>query len=116
MIKFNVFTGNLDLINRSSESAGPGSSNFSYKVIKSTESISVPENQQMLFSGDILVNGDLLVSGEIKEVTQYDNQSFFYTTILENENVEIGLNRLLLYKENLMVLGNLMVSGTLGVV
>jgi hypothetical protein len=91
---------------------GDSAENFSHKFIPNGSSKEVPENQQMLFDGDLLVYGDLLVSGEIKEITDFGNDSFFYTKIISTENVTVNTNRLLLYKDNLMVDGNLLVYGT----
>lgn len=39
--------------------------NFSYKKVETSESIVIPENQQMLLRGDITIDGDLTVDGEL---------------------------------------------------
>lgn len=110
--EFNPFTGTFDLVGAGG-GGGFSPDNFSYKKILNSEIKTVPENQQMLFSGDIMVQGTLRVLGEIKEIRNAEPDNFFYTKIEAFEFVRVKLNRLLLYKSNLIVHGNLVVEGTL---
>jgi hypothetical protein len=39
--------------------------NFSYKKVVSGSTVTIPINQQMIYSGDLVVDGDLIINGEI---------------------------------------------------
>lgn len=108
--EFNPFTGTFDIVG-SGSGGGFSPDNFSYKKILPLEVKTIPENQQMLFSGDLMVEGTILVNGEIKDVTNFELEEYFYTLIELGKNVFVKANRLLLYKDNIMVHGNLLVYG-----
>lgn len=44
---------------------GGGVENFSYKVIPSGKSVTIPQNQQMVVSGGFTLNGELILEGEL---------------------------------------------------
>jgi len=46
-------------------SGGGGEDHFSYKVVVTGKSVTVPENQQMVVSGGITIDGELVLDGEL---------------------------------------------------
>jgi hypothetical protein len=44
---------------------GGGDDNFSYKVVVTGKSVTVPANQQMVVSGGITIDGELILNGEL---------------------------------------------------
>lgn len=59
--KFNPITGLLDLVNETTQ-------NFSYKKIVTGQTVTIPENQQMLYVGTIEIDGTLIINGDAIEV------------------------------------------------
>ena len=103
---FNPLSGKFDFV-------GDSGGSFSLKVIAADEEIEIPENQQMLFHGDLMVEGNLMVSGEAFQVRQSEPESTFWTTVPVNKTIKIRQNRVLFYGTNFMVNGNLRVEGEL---
>ena len=64
--KFNPLTGQLDLVGTSTGSASPD--NFSYSYIAGSTTVTIPENQQMLYVGPITIDGTLVINGTAIEV------------------------------------------------
>lgn len=109
MFKFNPLTGKLDISKSGGDASSPN--NYSHKTIEEGSLETIPDGQQMLFTGDLIVRGDLMVSGEAKEINCKE-ESFFFTTIKPQETIVVRPNRLLFYKTNLSVQGNIRVLGT----
>lgn len=61
--KFNPITGLLDLVNQSTSTQ-----NFSYNKIVTGQTVTIPENQQMLYVGPITIDGTLVIDGQAIEV------------------------------------------------
>ncbi len=59
--KFNPITGLLDLVNETTQ-------NFSYKKIVTGQTVTIPENQQMIYVGTIEIDGTLIINGDAIEV------------------------------------------------
>ena len=55
-IRFNPFTGQLDLVKPD---------NFSYETIKTGKTLKIPLNQQMIVHDTITLNGDLILKGQL---------------------------------------------------
>jgi len=65
-VKFNPFTGTFDLIGSASASVD----NFSYNVIASGVTVTIPLNQQMtVVGGNLELVGTLNIIGELAVVT-----------------------------------------------
>lgn len=61
--KFNPFTGTLDLVG--SGGSSPSADNFSYNVVASLTTVTIPTNQQMVVVGPISIDGVLNVDGNL---------------------------------------------------
>lgn len=93
--------------------SGEGSGGFSFKVITENQSITIPENQQMLVDGHMRVFGHLKVLGEIVNISQRQKEKFFFD-LIETGQVEIvEPNRFLGYKDHIRINGHLRVNGRL---
>ena len=109
MFKFNVFTGTFDIVNKDQAAV----QQFSFKKIESSESITIPENQQMLVDGHTKVLGHMTVLGSMIDISARTARQFFYDVITTNEVVEVPQNMLLLFNNHLTILGHLRVNGRL---
>jgi hypothetical protein len=105
-VTFNPFTGRFDFVG----AASAATPNFSYKEVPEGTSVNIPENQQMIFDGPLLVKGDLLVSGDAIDISGRGADGTCFFNEVEN-NFTVPAKRLLLYKRNLLITGNLRVLG-----
>ena len=92
------------------EESKSGKINFSVVKVLEGETVVVPENQQMLYIGDISIAGDLLINGDIRQITNTYYDSFSLGTVEENECIVIPENKVLFYR-NLRVLGDIRLLG-----
>jgi len=106
-IDFNPFTGRFDLVG---EGAGGGNDNFSYTRIEDGSFVTIPENQQMLYSGDLYLLGDLYQYGGLFQVS--DTRVSQVSLVPENTVHQIYSNEVMFYK-NLRILGDLRIHGDL---
>lgn len=107
--KFNPIEGRLDLVGVGGGDSSPD--NFSYLDVDLE--VTVPEGQQMLVSGHVVVGGHLIVLGDLVDISGRHTESFFYDEIGIDEVVEVKPKKLLLYHNHLSVLGVLRVNGRL---
>lgn len=108
---FNPITGQLDLVGSSSGGASPD--NFSYLSVADGETVEIPEGQQMLYDGSIVVDGTLDVSGEISEIVNYSDWSFGWNTIPADVSLYVQSFRDFLFSGTLTVEGSLTLDGNL---
>jgi hypothetical protein len=102
--KFNPITGNLDLDTKEPD-------NYSKKEINEAQEI--PENQLMLYSGDIYINEALELNGEIEEIVDYSDWSFGWNNIPLLKCIRIPSTRDLLFCAFLEINGTLSIEGRL---
>ena len=63
-VKFNPFTGTFDFTGTGA-TAGATPDNFSYKKIATANTVTIPDNQQMIVaSASIEISGELVLDGE----------------------------------------------------
>lgn len=106
--KFNPLTGQLDIDNDSGASSSVD--NFSYNLIDTGQTITIPDGQQMLYAGDIRILGDLRTLGDLREVDRPNQDAFGLGTVAVGEVVTVPVNKIL-FVRNLRILGDLRVLG-----
>jgi len=94
-----------------SSSGGPP--NFSFNLVDTGESVTVPDGQEMIITQDLVVLGDIMVDGLVTQLPDYEDNCSFWTRIPLNKSIVIQEDRLMLYKSPFTVLGNLRVLGDL---
>jgi hypothetical protein len=109
--KFNPITGNLDLVGSGGSTPGSGGS-FSYQTILSGTSVTIPENQSMIYHNNIRVLGDLMTRGDLIENYDDSQDEWPRSKVEIGETVVINKNRVMFYR-NLNVAGNLRILGDL---
>lgn len=90
-----------------------GTTGFSFKEIKETEIVTIPQGQQMLVDGHVKVLGHLQVLGEVVNISQRQKEKFFFDLIEQGQVEVIEPNRFLGYKDHIRVNGHLRVNGRL---
>jgi predicted acyltransferase (DUF342 family) len=94
--------------------------NFSYEKININQTVTIPENQQMIVSGFVKNEGDLVVSENaslviLGEYVDDDVQEEVPQYILINKNFEIKENYQKYYKDFLSIAGTLKINGSLAI-
>ena len=107
--KLNVFTGTFDLVNAAES---PDDFNFSFKEISEGQTVTVPQGQQMLFSGPIKILGNLRVLGEIQDLSPQP-EFYGWRVIPIDKVVMIPSNRQMLFTSGMRVLGSIRIQGDL---
>ena len=97
----------LNPIIRSSGNSGPNN----YSLIEITDSQTIPDGQQMLYVGEILIDeeGELVVEGEVANVDHHENFSVLY--VPPNTERVVRENDEMLYTSSMVVDGQLTVNG-----
>jgi len=87
-----------------------GADNFSYKYVGIGETVTIPENQQMLHQGTLTVFGDLITRGDLIEENPDNTTTFGLGTIPIDDLILVPFNKILFCK-NLKIQGTLRVQG-----
>jgi hypothetical protein len=109
--KFNPITGSLDLVGSGGSVPGSGTS-FSYQTILAGTTVTIPENQAMIYPNNISILGDLITRGDLIENYDDSQDEWPRSKIEEGETVVINPKRVMFYR-NLNVAGNLRILGDL---
>jgi len=81
-LKFNPFTGELDLISVEDE-------NFSYNYVEETKTVTIPQNQQMLVYDALTIDGSLIINGELVILDDKIHNRIKTTSTNETINAEL---------------------------
>jgi hypothetical protein len=100
-----------DAIDEVSTGSSPGSENFSIIKIESTETKTIPTNQQMLYSGNLDIEGSLIINGKIEEILDYSSFGFSWNFIPNNLSLKIPTNRDLIFVSPFIIDGQLIIDG-----
>ena len=80
--KLNALTGELDVVSIEDN-------NFSFNNIITTESVTIPEYQQMIVYGDLVNDGELIINGELVLIDGKVHNRIIDTAIDETINLDV---------------------------
>lgn len=108
--KLNPLYGTLDLV-----SIGPDLTvdNFSYQLIQTFQTITIPYGQEMVYTGPLVVEGEMHVMGNTTELVDYSLWAFSWNRIPIDITLRVDPDRDMLFCNNLLVEGELVVLGNL---
>ena len=81
-LKLNPFTGKFDLVSKEA-------ANFSYNYIVATQTLEVPEYQQMMVHDALTIDGVLEINGEVILLDFNIPSRLIETSVSESINIEI---------------------------
>jgi hypothetical protein len=108
--KFNPFTGTLDLVGGE---ADVSPDNFSYLLVATGSTVTIPTGQQMVFDGQLVVDGVLEVDGTISQLVNYTFWAYSWNKIAQDVALYVPILRDMLVVSGLTIDGVLTIDGRL---